>query len=1021
MKKRNVFICFIFSLLVCLTLSFSTETKRAFAEGESTDITITFDSGSGECDTETMTLQVGGSIAELPIPTYEGFHFVGWSNGTEYITKSTTFSENTTLTATYVKKYFKYYISGTGSALNVTAETTSSDIDYPLSDACDLENAIYLISEDIKPVSSQATISFDDITLEKNLEINIQNVILTGTINLGEFSINYTAPASGSSSLGLENLTLNATSNQNIINLLGENRSNLNISNTVFNATSANKNYAINLENPIHQLTFSNSLSYSTEYLYNFEKTTTNAKFNNTLTLTSPSKIAITIPYYCDQQPILKTYLTSESFEFIANQSNFTCSVITNTSTSEKDICATTSFDLSFDENGGTIENAFTTTSTTFSNTTKLDFPTETNYKKPHYTLDGFVGKITIDTADYYFDLNALNAYLADSTPSVQEHFYTSIPTPDSNAVGFTYYIYSRNASDKNFLATDLMLRLNKVPTFVAVWKHISYSVSFEENGGSLVEDKFGIFGSAITLPTSSDISKSGYDFIGWFTSATLAESADEANKINPSQWQTMPDSNPTLYAGWKLRNHTLTIVKNNQTVSIEKTVGFGTLLNTINEITQTVEKTGYTFAGWFTDNLLINELSAEQTMPDSDFSIYAAWTINEYTITLYLNHPSDDSIYKTATREYNSNISDLFTENPSFVGDNFGGWFTDIAGRYPLTTLPEMMPAEDLTLYAGWNPVEYRLTIYYPALNDSETIPGMHFGDTLPLYSLEKAGYNFDGWYADEDCTVVLTTTTMPSNDFAIYAKFVEKLTINLDIDVQSYVKSDIESFDVKSPIDGFVVEYLVNGVWTTTVPQEKGSYDIRISRNEDNVYKAYVKTFESAFVITAEELNVTIISLILYCVATFELLCSIIVLFIRKQRKTYLAYSIALPFGIIPTSQFVNLIISLTLTVFGFVLLTIQLVKLKKVNNQIAKISSENKEYTPPDVSENENISKKVEIMLQQQGFVSVDESDQNQIEEDEEFELSDEDRFSSLEEQNDEEYLSFGSEDDKKDFEE
>ena len=1019
MKKRNVFICFIFSLLLCFSLSFSTGTKKAYAEDDPTGITITFDAGSGNCDTETMTLEVGGSISELPVPVYEGFHFLGWSNGTEYITKSTTFSEDTTLTATYVKKYYKYYISGTGSNLSVTAETTSSDIDYTLSYSCDLKTALQLISEDIKPVSSASTITFDTITLDKNLDINIQNVVLTGTINLGEFSINYTAPVSGSSSITLESLTLNSTANQNILNILSENRSNVYISNTIFNASSADKNYSIKLEKPNHALIFSNALSYSTEYLYNYENTLTIAKFSNSFSLTNPSKITITIPFYSDKQPILKSYLTSDYFEFIANQSNFTCSVVTNTASGEKEICASTSFNFSFEENGGTIITPFTTTSTAFSNTTKLDFPTEENFTKEHFILDGFVGKVTIDSTDYYFDLTALNAHLRDSVTSlderilsVKEHFYTSIPTPDSNAVGFTYYIYSRNYSDKNFLATTTMLSLNKTPTFVALWKHISYSVSFEENGGTLVDDKSGIFGSAITLPSASDLSKSGYDFVGWFTSSDLAEEANEANKIDPTAWTTMPDSNPTLYAGWKLRTHTLTIVGNNQTPNIEKTIEFGTLLSTISEITSSIEKTGYTFTGWFTDESLTTELSVEQTMPDSDFSVYAAWTINEYTITLYLNYPSGDPVVKTATKYYKENVTDVFAETPEFVGSTFAGWFTDELCRFPFLTIPEMMPAEDLTLYAGWNSVEYRLTIYYPALNDSETIPGMHFGDDLPLYSLEKAGYNFGGWFADESCTEALTITTMPNSNLSIYAKFVEKLTISLEIDSQSYIESDIESFNIESPIEGFVVEYFVDGAWTTTIPKEKGSYDVRISRAEDNVYKSYVKTFESAFIITAKHLNVSVVSLILYCVAAFELICSIIVLFMRKQRKTYLNYAVALPFGIIPTSQFVNLIISLTLTVFGFVLLTIQLVKLKRVNTEIAKISSENKEYTPPDVSENETISKKVEIMLQQQGFVSS-----NEIK-DEEIELDNEDEFSELE--NDEDNLSFDS-DNKKDFNE
>jgi len=187
-------------------------------------------------------------------------------------------------------------------------------------------------------------------------------------------------------------------------------------------------------------------------------------------------------------------------------------------------------------------------------------------------------------------------------------------------------------------------------------------------------------------------------------------------------------------------------------------------------------------------------------------------------------------------------------------------------------------------------------------------------------------------------------------------------------------------------------------------------------ISRAEDSVFKLYVKTFENALVITADELNISIYSLILYCIAALELICSIIVLFIRKQRKTYLTYAIALPFGVVPTSQFVNLIVSLVLAIFGLILLVVQLTKLKKVNNEISKISTENKEYTPPDVSEDKSISKKVEILLKQQGFVSATADEDESEEDDEHLTIIGDDEDKVLKSENDDEYLSFDSSEDK-----
>ena len=61
---------------------------------------------------------------------------------------------------------------------------------------------------------------------------------------------------------------------------------------------------------------------------------------------------------------------------------------------------------------------------------------------------------------------------------------------------------------------------------------------------------------------------------------------------------------------------------------------------------------------------------------------------------------------------------------------------------------------------------------------------------------------------------------------------------------------------------------------------------------------------------------------------------------------------------------------------------MIIIQLTKLRKVNHEIDKISTENKGYTPPDVSTNESISNNVEILLQRQGFISPTNKDEEII---------------------------------------
>ena len=1035
MKKRNLFICLIFAILMCFPFGFSSAKNRVFAEGESTTATIIFDAAGGVCSTESIVINKGETLSTIPEATLRGHIFIGWELNSVIIDSSTTFSEDTTtLTATYVRKLYKYTISKPDTHFLIVGETTDSTKPYTLAADCEtLESAISLISEDSATKSIETVvINFKNISLTQNLNLAFDSVEITGTLNLSEYNVVFN-PTSNTSTIKLTELVLNATSSIDFVKIAGTNSSTIYVSDVTFTSTSNENNYAIKLENPIHTIHFLNDLSFSSQYLYNFELADGNpdfqrkARFDSTFNLVSPAKISITIPYNADYQSILTSALETPSlFAVYPNQSNFTC--ILQPNMNGGNLVVNTYFNFSFNPNGGDVIKNFTTTNTNFNIANPLNFPTEENYSKTHSSLNGYVAKITldaqtmskysIDSSVWYFDINALESFIdaGSNISSIPTHFYSESDFSNINAFtlsGFTYYKYDRSASDKNFLATNLMLKLGQTPEFIAIWTDTQYSISFNENEGEEVSDLTGIFGSAVTLPNPT---RTGYDFVGWFESLDLANEALESNKVTLS---SMPDTNQTLYAGWSIRTHTLSIYYNNQTATRNISTIYGTTINTIAETQpENFSKKGYTFNGWYTDAGLTNALAETDTMPDSNYSIYAKWTINQYTITLYYNHPSveEGEIFKTTTQEYNSDVRSIFSTDPYFEGYTFNRWCTDKNYQYPLTTLPQTMPDSNLTLYASWTQPEYVLTINYPAMGTS-TKKYLHFAQELPLVSPVYSGLIFEGWFVDENFSTPLTATTMPNESLTVYAKLTEKKTLTLTFDAQTYTLSNNNGFVLPENLEGFTIEYLVNDNWTITMPTKKGVYDVRISRSENETHKAFLITIEKGLTITANMVDIGIYVLIFYCVGALELICAIIILFIRKQRKTYLAYVVTLPFGLVTTSQFTNFAISLVLAVFGFILLVIQIVKLKQVNNEIANTSSENKEYTPPDVSENKSISRNVEILLQREGFVSATEHDDDEIKNDDI--LSPEPDDKSEPETTDDEYLSFDSKKDDDDI--
>ena len=105
---------------------------------------------------------------------------------------------------------------------------------------------------------------------------------------------------------------------------------------------------------------------------------------------------------------------------------------------------------------------------------------------------------------------------------------------------------------------------------------------------------------------------------------------------------------------------------------------------------------TGYTFIGWFTEEARGDEVTTgTQGTNSNDHSLYAHWTINQYTITFEANGGSDCLSIK---QDYNTEIT---LPIPTKTEYTFAYWCSDpeLRIKYEATTTP----AENKTLYAMW------------------------------------------------------------------------------------------------------------------------------------------------------------------------------------------------------------------------------------------------------------------------------------------------------------------------------
>ena len=974
MKKRRFLFGFLLAILTAFT--FASRIDKSIQTHAAGVVTVTFNANGGECATSSMQTNDSGTLSSLPTPTKPGYIFECWLNGEERVSTSTVFDEDTTITALYHMQIFEYTISKS-STYSVVGKTLDNDFTYTLSTSCaTLEDALLIIKNDLTNESKATTINFENISLEKDLDLNFQNLTLSGTLSLGEFSVNYTTPVQNSI-LNLKSLSLNSTSSQNLLNISGNHRVSMEISNAKFNSTQNSNNYALFFTTSSTSIIARGKISHETAFLYNHTSNTSSQMHEVDISEQANGYLSIAIPYNSDGSTVVTTSLSSSYFKFIPQQNNYTCRLVKN----GVYLQVVVNFDLKFNPNEGTMDQSLETIESRFNQTTKLQFPTESSLTKQHFTLNGFAGKITLtneqmtafatDTSVWYFDKTMLDNFLENAVDYADIKNYFSSTLPAANNNGFTYYKNDSSFTDPDFLAVLLMLDLNQTPEFVALWSDTIYNITFETNGGLAVSNISGVYNSVVVLPTTS---KTGYRFDGWYSSSDFAEGTLKT----PSNFSQMPGESLTLYAKWTADTHNLTIYPNNGQSEIVTNVPYNIALSTVNELSEGyLTKTGYSFVGWFEDEGLsaekeIADLST-YLMPNNNISIYAKWQVNQYTITLNTNHAKDNSDYRTLTVNYGADITSLKTSNPSFEGYTFKGWLTSSLEKYNSTYpyIPSTMPAEDLTLYGSWDKISYKLYFY---LNNNTLWERMvlNFEDKITTPKTPVvSGYIFNGWFTNPELTEQFALNSMPSRDVSVYAHMLPKKTIEINQESQSYGVSSNNGFILNSKLANFTIEYLVNDKWQTNYPTKKGSYDVRITRYEDAQYNAVNIIIENGYSVVSDSVDITLYCLILYAIAFIEIVASIIILVLRKHRQSYLTYAVSLPFGLVSNSDFINLIISLILAVFGLILFIMQYTKLKKVNNEIAKVSDENKGYKPPDVSTNDSISSNVDQLLKQEGF--------------------------------------------------
>jgi uncharacterized repeat protein (TIGR02543 family) len=408
------------------------------------------------------------------------------------------------------------------------------------------------------------------------------------------------------------------------------------------------------------------------------------------------------------------------------------------------------SLTITFNSNGGT---PVSSVNVQKGNTVSIPATTRTGY-----TLDGWYtslnGGVTLDER-WSFTSNVVNNNITLYAKWNINQYTITFDTEGGSLVNSITQDFNSNIispQDPTKLGHSFSGWSQAIPmtmpasniTLTATWSINSYTLIFKDFDNSNLFSENYLFNSDLSTVTITDPVRVGYTFIGW-------------NQVLPTN---MPASNITIYANYRINSYTITFETNGGTSINALSLNYASAIN----IPPTL-KTGHSFQGWFTDIGLTQAFNLTN-MPSSDLILYTKWSINEYTINFETNGGNNlDSINK----EFGGLIESL--PSPTKLGHTFLGWSWNNESISEII-FPFEMPSNNLILYARWSVNSYFLTFETNENEEYESVL-INFNESIVFPSPQKYGYKFAGWFLDPELQHENTLNLMPDRDVTLYASW--------------------------------------------------------------------------------------------------------------------------------------------------------------------------------------------------------------------------------------------------------
>lgn len=343
------------------------------------------------------------------------------------------------------------------------------------------------------------------------------------------------------------------------------------------------------------------------------------------------------------------------------------------------------------------------------------------------------------------FDTKGGTIYESSITASSQTATtYNTMPTCNTREnMQFLGWFTEENGGTKVLTSTQI---IDNTPKLYAHW------LNLHVEGGSSVTPSRTDSATTTTYSTLPTPIKSGYKFLGWFTTETGGTKLLTSNTIS----STITDA----YARWLGFNSEGGSAITSTTASTNSSNTYGTL--------PTPTRSGFKFLGWYTAETGDTKILEAHSILSSTVMVYAHWMAFDV---------NGGSSVSSITAASNASLEIGTLPTASFARHKFLGWYTNatatIAKKRLESTLASTFSSVDTTVFARWVDFDsnggVEITDTVAALNTDS----LYFTMPIPTYD----GYHFVGWFTEvEEGAEVTALSTIVLDNTVLHAHWLLK-----------------------------------------------------------------------------------------------------------------------------------------------------------------------------------------------------------------------------------------------------